>query len=269
MRIMPKSLSRRQVLKRLGAAGAGVAFSAAGSPRPDAIHHDRRQAGRDRRRVDQPVDRADHRRCRSSGPAACRTTARWSRRLQGRRSAARADAGVAARRCAPAISPCASPPSRRRFTSTRSTGQPVQRLTLDADEPGLSFLLPKGPLLGLGEGGPQFDRKGIRRSRCATGRAAISSGRTAAACRSSGWSAPTAGGCSSISRSARSTSRGAEGRLTPAADALPLDVFVVASADPQGHHARVRAHHRTARSCRRCGRSATCSRTARSPGPTR
>src|SRR6188508_2154366 len=29
-------------------------------------------------------------------------------------------------------------------------GQPVQRLTLSADEPGLSFLLPKGPLLGFG-----------------------------------------------------------------------------------------------------------------------
>ncbi len=28
----------------------------------------------------------------------------------------------------------------------------------------MSFLLPKGPLLGLGEGGPQFDRKGSDRS---------------------------------------------------------------------------------------------------------
>ena len=39
-------------------------------------------------------------------------------------------------------------------------GQPVQRLVMSPDQPGLSFLLPKGPLLGLGEGGPQFDRKG-------------------------------------------------------------------------------------------------------------
>src|SRR5688572_15114707 len=39
-------------------------------------------------------------------------------------------------------------------------GQPVQRLGLSAEEPGLSFLLPNGPLLGMGEGGPQFDRKG-------------------------------------------------------------------------------------------------------------
>jgi alpha-glucosidase (family GH31 glycosyl hydrolase) len=39
-------------------------------------------------------------------------------------------------------------------------GQTVQTLTLDAQAPGLSFLLPKGPLLGMGQGGPQFDRKG-------------------------------------------------------------------------------------------------------------
>jgi alpha-glucosidase/alpha-D-xyloside xylohydrolase len=39
-------------------------------------------------------------------------------------------------------------------------GTPIQRLTLDASQPGMSFLLPKGPLLGLGEGGVQFDKKG-------------------------------------------------------------------------------------------------------------
>jgi hypothetical protein len=41
-----------------------------------------------------------------------------------------------------------------------ASGQPVQKLTLDSATPGMSFLLPKGQLLGLGEGGPQFDRKG-------------------------------------------------------------------------------------------------------------
>jgi alpha-glucosidase/alpha-D-xyloside xylohydrolase len=39
-------------------------------------------------------------------------------------------------------------------------GQPVQRLAFDAAAQTLSFPLPSGPLLGLGEGGPQFDRKG-------------------------------------------------------------------------------------------------------------
>ena len=37
---------------------------------------------------------------------------------------------------------------------------PVQRLVFDAAAPAVSFLLPKGPLLGFGEGGPQFDKKG-------------------------------------------------------------------------------------------------------------
>ena len=37
---------------------------------------------------------------------------------------------------------------------------PVQRLVFDAASNSVSFLLPKGPLLGFGEGGPQFDKKG-------------------------------------------------------------------------------------------------------------
>src|SRR5207247_2704349 len=40
-----------------------------------------------------------------------------------------------------------------------AAGQTVQRLTLDRTVARLSFTLPKGPLLGLGEAGPQFDRK--------------------------------------------------------------------------------------------------------------
>jgi len=39
-------------------------------------------------------------------------------------------------------------------------GKTVQRLTLDANAPGMSFLLGRGPVLGLGEGGPQFDKIG-------------------------------------------------------------------------------------------------------------
>lgn len=40
-------------------------------------------------------------------------------------------------------------------------GTPVQTLTMDAAAPGLTFDLGKGPLLGLGEGGAQFDRRGV------------------------------------------------------------------------------------------------------------
>src|SRR6187200_3332529 len=54
-----------------------------------------------------------------------------------------------------------------RFTAAPPTihvaaanGGTVQRLAFDAQAPDMMFLQPKGPLLGLGQGGPQFDRKG-------------------------------------------------------------------------------------------------------------
>ena len=73
-------------------------------------------------------------------------------------------------------------------------GRTVQRLTFSTPTPGatetvtptLSFLLPKGPLLGFGEGGPQFDRKGLDLSTIAAVKAGISFARMAAECRSSG-----------------------------------------------------------------------------------
>ena len=40
-------------------------------------------------------------------------------------------------------------------------GVAIQRLRLDAGAPAVAFSLGKGPLLGFGEGGPQFDRKGV------------------------------------------------------------------------------------------------------------
>jgi alpha-glucosidase (family GH31 glycosyl hydrolase) len=42
----------------------------------------------------------------------------------------------------------------------RSAGKLVQQLVLDAANVGMSFLLGNGPLLGFGEGGAQFDRRG-------------------------------------------------------------------------------------------------------------
>src|SRR5262249_53666360 len=51
----------------------------------------------------------------------------------------------------------ATPPT---FHIETTSGQRVQQLTFDANLPGMSCLLSQGPVLGLGEGGPQFDRKG-------------------------------------------------------------------------------------------------------------
>ena len=46
------------------------------------------------------------------------------------------------------------------LTIADSSGKSVQRLTLDEQSGALSFVTGNSPLLGLGEGGPQFDRRG-------------------------------------------------------------------------------------------------------------
>jgi len=110
-------------------------------------------------------------------------------------------------------------------------GEPVQRLVLSAEQPGLSFQLPKGPLLGLGEGGPQFDRKG------STDR--MRNGQGGYQLRTHGgrvpiqWLVGTDGWGMFIHHPLGAFDfSGSEGTLTPSGDALPLDVFIVASPDP-------------------------------------
>jgi alpha-glucosidase/alpha-D-xyloside xylohydrolase len=121
------------------------------------------------------------------------------------------------------------------------TGETIQQFTLDTQEPGVRFLLPKGPLLGLGEGGPQFDRKGSidpmrngqggYRLRTHGGRVPIQ------------WLVGTDGWGLFIHHPLGAFDlSGAEGKLTPTSDALPIDLFVTRSADPKvivGEYARV------------------------------
>ena len=120
-------------------------------------------------------------------------------------------------------------------------GQPVQRLALGAEEPGLSFLLPRGPLLGFGEGGPQFDRKGsVDRMRNGQGGYQL---RTHGGRVPIQWLVGTDGWGMFVHHPIGAFDfSGTEGRLTPAGDALPLDVFVVSSPDPKvivGEYARI------------------------------
>ena len=117
------------------------------------------------------------------------------------------------------------------FHVETARGTPVQRLTLSADAPTLRFSLPKGPLLGLGEGGPQFDRKG------STDR--MRSGQGGYQLRTHGgrvpiqWMVGTDGWGMYIHQPLGTFDfTGAEGVFTHAADATPLDVFIVASDDP-------------------------------------
>jgi len=111
-------------------------------------------------------------------------------------------------------------------------GQLVQRLTLDAQGTGMSFLLPKGPLLGLGAGGPQFDRKGST-DRMRSGQGGYQLGTNGGRVPIQ-WLVGTDGWGMYIHQPLGSFDfTGAEGRFLPAPEALPLDVFVVSSSDPR------------------------------------
>jgi len=112
-----------------------------------------------------------------------------------------------------------------------ASGALVQRLTLDERAPGLSFLLPRGPLLGLGQGGPQFDRRGTT-DRMRSGQAGYQlsthGGRVPIQ-----WLVGTDGWALFIHHPLGTFDlTGEAGRFTPAGPGLPLDVFVVSSSSP-------------------------------------
>ena len=122
-----------------------------------------------------------------------------------------------------------------------ATGQIVQTLTLDAATARMSCLLPRGPLLGLGEGGRQFDRKGTT-DRMRNGqvtsqadgyRLAVDGTRAAVQ-----WLIGTGEWAMFIHQPYGSFDfTGTAGRFTPNAPAPtspipPLDVFIVHSSDP-------------------------------------
>lgn len=109
----------------------------------------------------------------------------------------------------------------------------VQRLTLDAAAPGMSFLLGDGPLLGLGEGGPQFDRKGARdEMRNGQGGYRLATHGTRAPVQ---WLVGTDGWALFVHQPYGAFDfTGTQGKFEPVANAaLPLDVFVIGSRDPR------------------------------------
>ncbi|HUP02675.1 MAG TPA: TIM-barrel domain-containing protein [Bryobacteraceae bacterium] len=126
-------------------------------------------------------------------------------------------------------------------------GAAVQRIAIDPDGGGLTFLLGDAPLLGLGEGGPQFSRRSdndAMRSGQGGYRLATNGARVPIPwiVGSSGWAIfvhhPSGSfdltGAEGHFRATADASAGAA--TSPAASApaaaLPLDVFVVASREP-------------------------------------
>ncbi len=149
-----------------------------------------------------------------------------------------------------------------------ASGRAVQRLVLDAASQDLRFLLPRGPLLGFGEGGPQFDKKGTTdRMRNGQGGYQLRThgGRVPIQwlIGTDGWGlyihqpivVPTerraadgrvlAGVAAGAPGGGLFDFTGAEGRMTPTGDLLPLDLFITASPDPRvilGEYARITGH---------------------------
>jgi alpha-glucosidase/alpha-D-xyloside xylohydrolase len=114
-----------------------------------------------------------------------------------------------------------------------ANGKTVQRLRIDSRTGGFTFLLGEGPLLGLGEGGPQFDRRGSAdRMRSGQGGYQL---RTHGGRVPIPWLVGTSGWAMFVHHpSGAFAFTGSEGRFDPgaAADALPLDVFVASADDP-------------------------------------
>ena len=233
---MPR-ISRRDALKGLGVASAGLALSGG------VI----RGQGADIIVAGKPVEIA----VSSVSPATVRITVRpivdgapVAVPITGALERETFGANLATSRVAAPIARVRAHDLTVRFTPSPPTlivetakGGVVQRFGLDATAPGMTFLLPKGPLLGLGEGGVQFDKKGstdqMRNGQVTSQqdgyRLAIHGTRAPIQ-----WLVGTDGWAVFIHQPYGTFDfRGAEARFTPpAATALPLDVFVVLSREP-------------------------------------
>jgi alpha-glucosidase (family GH31 glycosyl hydrolase) len=119
------------------------------------------------------------------------------------------------------------------FRIQHKDGQTVQQLRVDSDTGAMTFALGDGPILGLGEGGPQFDRRGSAdRMRSGQGGYQLRThgGRVPVA-----WLIGTTGWAMFVHHPFGTFDlTGAEGRFEPAAasQALPLDLFFVGAPEP-------------------------------------
>jgi alpha-glucosidase/alpha-D-xyloside xylohydrolase len=153
------------------------------------------------------------------------------------------------------------------FEIQTEKGEPIQRLALDTEAPTISFSLGKGPLLGMGEGGPQFDRKGfVYTNRNGQGGYQL---RTHGGRVPIQWLVSTDGWGLYIHRPLGAFDlTGPNGVLTPADPPCRSTSSSPRPRIPRRSSASTRASP-DLRSFRRCGPSATCSRIARSPARTR
>jgi alpha-glucosidase (family GH31 glycosyl hydrolase) len=132
------------------------------------------------------------------------------------------------------------------FAIANAKGETVQRISVDEKSGLVSFLAGDAPLLGLGEGGPQFDRRGSVDP--------MVSGQSGYQLHTHGgrvpipWLIGTAGWAIYFHQPFGTfdlTHASAKFLPTSAETALPLDIFVVASAEPamiMAEYARLTGH---------------------------
>jgi alpha-glucosidase len=230
---MAEPVSRRDVLKRLGATSAAMFVGGGGSQGVfRGLYTDIIVAGR-------PVEIAVAAASRFTVRVTVQPTANASAPLPFDGALADGDEGKQlARHSSDPFPPVKAGDLRVSFTSSPPTlhfetknGDPVQQLRLDEKSGDVSFLLPKGPLYGLGQGGPQFDRKGsVDRMRNGQGGYQLD---THGARVPIQWLVGSDGWAMFIHQPAGTFDfSGTEGRFTPADAGAALDVFVVASRDP-------------------------------------
>jgi alpha-glucosidase/alpha-D-xyloside xylohydrolase len=132
------------------------------------------------------------------------------------------------------------------FTVTTEDGEVVQRLEANRETGAVSFITGNAPLLGLGEGGPQFDRRGsVDAMRSGQGgyQLATHGGRVPIP-----WLIGTEGWAMYIHHPFGTFDfSGPQSKFTPAgADlGLPLDIFLIVSRDPaviMSEYARFTGH---------------------------
>ena len=233
---MADSISRRAALKRLAAIGAGFAVS--GDALGGLII---RRRGRDIVIAGQPVEiavssvspttvRLTVRPLRNGQPAPLPATGELAEEELGTMSArGRTTPELVRVRVGDLVMSFADDPPRIRIET--SDGTVVQNLMFDASAPGMSFSLGHGPLLGLGEGGPQFDRRGsVDPMIMGQGGYHLATNGTRAPIQ---WLVGTDGWAMFIHQPHGAFDfTGAAGKFMPA-QALPLDMFVISSKEPR------------------------------------
>lgn len=233
---MPDSISRRAALKRLGAIGAGFALS--GDALGGLIIRRRAQ---DIVIAGQPVEvvvssispttvRLTIRPLSNGQPAPLPFTGELVQEEFGTTSArGRTTPELARIRAGDLFVTVTDGPPRIRVET--SDGTVVQDLAFDASAPGMSFSLGHGPLLGLGEGGPQFDRRGKADPMIiGQGGYHLSTNGTRAPIQ---WLVGTEGWAMFVHQPHGTFDfTGDVGKFIPA-PALPLDIFVVSSHEPR------------------------------------